>query len=296
MSEKHVLLLYNFPQCSLLKEEITSNLDKNMFAIKTCDNILKLVDEIREDPTAQILIFSDSYEYYEQLEKDLVKLKDDTNVFFKGTLIFPELDRPEQRPLMKLGINKFFLPEDHPVDIAEHFINIYKINDPIKDDKIVISASRPQNSDAVKEVELTIKEDHEFYDEIKANILENTDAKNIKLESGSLDVSMKTAEFPNVQCSLEDFSNQDIEVEILSIYTPQVNENIDVKVIFAYDRCKVELLLTGQVTNCYDSLKEKSIISIKLSEDESESLNNFMTLYQKRQKSIDEFMTLARGK
>ena len=84
-------------------------------------------------------------------------------------------------------------------------------------------------------------------------------------------------------------------IELITEDNFNENDNLELNIVFKYNRCKVELLLDGKIEGVEKTSETGCVLTVKLSNDESISLENFMSLYQQRQKSIDDFMILAKG-
>ena len=109
-------------------------------------------------------------------------------------------------------------------------------------------------------------------------------------------MTLKTKE-ENLTLKLEHFDENSLDLEISTSdsYLYNSGDQIELNIIFEYNRCKIELLLDGTIETIELNSPETSSLCIKLTMNEQENLERFMALYSQRQKSIDDFMMLARG-
>ncbi len=101
----------------------------------------------------------------------------------------------------------------------------------------------------------------------------------------------------NSQFFLEHFDSNELEFEVKTEQAIGLaeDEDIEVQIVFLYDRCRVELLIAGKIQNISAENDISTIVTVDLSQDESLKLEQFMALYQKRQAQISEFMEMAKG-
>lgn len=120
----------------------------------------------------------------------------------------------------------------------------------------------------------------------------------ISMESGKLGVLLRTEPFdgsvPDVECSLEDFFPDEL------VFTApkgklELNDFVQAKVTLSYGGKKQSVITEGIIVEV-DSFDESSdCVSVSLTEVDKKKYAKFMELYMTRQKSINEFMKLAKG-
>ena len=95
---------------------------------------------------------------------------------------------------------------------------------------------------------------------------------------------------------LEHFDSNELEFEIKTedALSLERGQNIELQIVFVYDRCRVEIMVEGQIDDIMTENAESSIVALHLLDDESLKLEQFMALYQKRQSQIKEFMEVAK--
>lgn len=99
-----------------------------------------------------------------------------------------------------------------------------------------------------------------------------------------------------LRCNLDSFSDNNLLVELEGNGNYNPGDRIKLRVVFEYDNCKVDLMIDGTIEHIEKTdLPSVSMLNMNLSSSESLSLENFMLLYQKKQDSINEFMSLAKG-
>ncbi|MBD63667.1 MAG: hypothetical protein CME62_00540 [Halobacteriovoraceae bacterium] len=290
MKNKHEIIFHKFPHCSMLKNEIIVSMDSEYVSFKSSENVESTLSFIENNPEAQIFFYFEESQDYEDMFAEIKKHLDQNGQMLNGVVISKELERDEAKKLKGLGIKKFFPLHSQSFDILGFIERTLRSKNLEHDEKIVIAADKEK-----KALEVKVNKNDEFHDDFRDQILETTEVKNLNLDSGQLNVNIQTENYPHIECKLEDFTQKIIELEMLDVYEPSKDENIEIKVVFEYNKCRVELMLEGKVLETEDSVKGKSLVLIQLDHDEVVSFQNFMALYQKRQKSIDEFMILAKG-
>jgi len=139
-----------------------------------------------------------------------------------------------------------------------------------------------------------LEEDHP---ELVSYIKESGDVGKVNIQDGRIAISISNNVAEGIQCSLDNFEKENITLEMGGVVNLNEGDDISISVKFIYNKCKVEIELDGNVSDCElsDSINGSSFVTIKLSQSEDEKLNYFMSLYEQRQKSIKDFMELAKG-
>ena len=127
-------------------------------------------------------------------------------------------------------------------------------------------------------------------------IKDNGEIGQLNLETGYLGLSlMSEVTGESYNCVFESFEEDHMTLEVTEDYQTKEGEKLDVSVKFVYNKCRVEIDLSGVVSDIEIIADGKKQITISFTENESEIYEYFMSLYEKRQKSINDFMELARG-
>jgi hypothetical protein len=128
-------------------------------------------------------------------------------------------------------------------------------------------------------------------------IKESGDLGKINLQNGRVEISLANDSSNDLYCSIDNFEADKITLEMKGIVNIQDGDKINISVKFIYNKCKVEIELDGVVseTELSESIDGSSFVSVSLSQFEEEKLDYFMSLYEQRQKSINDFMELAKG-
>ncbi len=120
--------------------------------------------------------------------------------------------------------------------------------------------------------------------------------QHLNVESGSLEVKFKLLESDEkYSCSLEDFDEENLTIEVDEDIIATTDQNIDISVKFNYNKCKVEIELAGDILDIERNESKKKNLVIKLTKKDVEGFDYFVSLFQKRQKSISDFLDLAKG-
>jgi len=139
----------------------------------------------------------------------------------------------------------------------------------------------------------------EVNDAEKSNISElfanSASIGKINLESGDIDLTVNSSKGTLTGCTLEDFVEDEVTIQMNKSSNVEVGETIEVVVIFKYNRCKIEIELNGDISDIECSETGVKFATIALHHVESTSLENFLSLYEQRQQSINDFMLLAKG-
>ncbi len=115
----------------------------------------------------------------------------------------------------------------------------------------------------------------------------------LNLEDGELNIELEGLE--NTECRFESFSEDQVILDIKGGINLSEDEPLSLLVKFIYDKCKVEIELDGLVKNIEKYNSDSGYVTLDLKELSDGKLDYFISLYERRQESIDQFMALARG-
>jgi hypothetical protein len=115
----------------------------------------------------------------------------------------------------------------------------------------------------------------------------------LNIQQGKLEIKLGSSSI--TKCTFESFFEESIILGIEGPIDFKENENISIFVKFRYEKCKVEIELDGIVLDIERFDTNSRYITFSLGEFGIEKREYFMSLYEMRQKSINEFMMLARG-
>ena len=293
MSTNHKVIFYNFPNCSMLLDEIVMNNGlKGEIEFHTLESIISTIDFIKDNPESFLIFYNDSPSDYIKAKSMLKQLKDDHKTAISSIAIVNNTDGTVQKSLRELGVKDIFTHDYHSADIIEKMEFHLKQ----KEKKETQPLHKKVSQHEADKIFNLVVDKNDYRQEEFSQVLESSiDAKNINLESGDLNINLDSPSGKPLRCSLENFSEQDIEISLEGESSYQKDDKIEMNIIFQYNRCKVEILIDGVIESCEKTSSTGSIVTIKLNNDERISLENFMSLYQQRQKSIDDFMELAKG-
>ncbi len=121
---------------------------------------------------------------------------------------------------------------------------------------------------------------------------------NLNLESGELKVIVKQqTEAGNditFICTFEDFYEDELIVQAPKNSLP-VNSLVRARVSLVYMGQKIKVDCGGKIEEIEELNELKDTLVISLNDINKENYESFMSLYQERQGSINEFMEMAKG-
>ena len=141
--------------------------------------------------------------------------------------------------------------------------------------------------------DLHIVTNEESSPELVGFINASGDPSLLNLETGYLGLALEGQE--NADCIFENFEEDHMILEVPENYYAVEGERLSVFVKFIYNKCKVELELTGAVSEIEKLEDGRKHLNVTFDQAEVERYDYFMSLYEKRQKSINDFMELAKG-
>ena len=115
----------------------------------------------------------------------------------------------------------------------------------------------------------------------------------LNLEQGTLDIAPSFGR--NIDCCFDGFFEDEITLDIQGHVEVNINDPVSLFVKFVYDKCKVEIELDGKINEIERYETNSRFVTIALDKSCSDQRDYFMSLYEMRQRSINEFMELAKG-
>lgn len=145
-----------------------------------------------------------------------------------------------------------------------------------------------------KEQKLNFVTTEESSPELVTYIKESGEVGSLNLETGYLGILLKEGEH-EFNCIFENFEEEFMTLEVAENYGAQVGNELSVWVKFIYNKCRVEIELSGKISEIESIENGLQHVTVAFSKAEIERYDYFMALYQQRQKSINDFMELAKG-
>lgn len=293
-STKHQVIFHNFPSCSILLDEIIMNHSMgDQIEFHTFNTTLQSINFIKENPKAFIIFYNDSPKDYIQAKSMLKQICDERGSLVCSMAIVNNSDPTVEKSLRALGVRNIFTHDYHAPEIIDKMEYLLKNNFREQKKKLHIpkKISQMESEDMIN---LVVDSGDRNHDNFKQIVSSNFDNNDLNLESGEMKIDLNIAN--DLVCTLENFESNQIELKLKGSSHLKKDDLLELNILFKYNRCKVEVMLDG-IVHEVESLPESdlTIVVINLNNDESVSLENFMSLYQKRQKSIDEFLELAKG-
>jgi hypothetical protein len=118
-------------------------------------------------------------------------------------------------------------------------------------------------------------------------------AGRLNIENGELAVKSSLGE--HLDCVFDGFFDDEITLDITGHVEAVISDPVSIFVKFIYERFKVEIELDGIVKEIERYATNSRYITLKLDDTCELQREHFMSIYEKRQKSIDQFMELAKG-
>lgn len=196
----------------------------------------------------------------------------------------PEVDFVEDEEQLEEELNELV----DELEDEDDDLELDSLMEAIDDGKIEEEEYKEEES-----TDLHIVTTEESSPELVEFINENGDPGLVNLETGYLGLALDGQD--NADCIFENFEEDHMILEVPNSYKAVEGEKLSVFVKFIYNKCRVELELSGAVTDIEQLEDGRKHVNVTFDQAEVERYDYFMSLYEKRQKSINDFMELARG-
>lgn len=118
----------------------------------------------------------------------------------------------------------------------------------------------------------------------------------LNVETGLLDVSFSIDDGNEKnKCILEGYDDDHLTIEIDNKIMVEIGQTARIFIKFVYNKCKIEIELGGNLIEIEEGDSENKQIVINLTKKDVDGFDYFISLFQKRQKSITDFLELAKG-
>lgn len=306
MQKKQTVLFFNFPEHSQLKGNILNGAQRSdLINYVSLDKPTEATTFIQASPKTLFIFWATNTSEYIKAKSVLqnVKATNKESLLSMGVIVNDSED--VLAALKDLGCQHVFdtgaiAEEMLPVIDAktENFLLVQEKKAKLKkmihgeDDNTVVILS---DKEVVPDFE-RVKRNETPAKKFENNISKFLSAEQVNLDSGELRITFTDPKYGEISCEIDGFEEDTIDLVMTSDYQFQAQESIEVQVVFEYAKCKVEIILDGNISEVENTDKANvNLLSIKLSSNEQFSLDQFMALYAKRQKSINDFMLLAKG-
>lgn len=221
-----------------------------------------------------------------------------------------------KRILFKLGCTELYDRYTNPISIANKvdmlLLKMNKLVDIVEDEAFFTETidSSPLLSDKTAKNDYISDESEAEVDSFINNIEESNEesvtqtyhyiedgkVKNLNLDSGNLELTFKKDHSDDkLDCKLHDFDNEKISIEVSRETEILLNEKIEIFIFFKYNKCKIDVELTGAIVDIEEFDEDKKLLVIKLIKLDSYAFDYFISLFQSRQENINKFLKLAKG-
>jgi hypothetical protein len=163
-----------------------------------------------------------------------------------------------------------------------------------EDDHYILDSLTENDFQNNKNKILKIQNQKESEPQLLNYFKENGEMAQLNLESGSLNLNLGK-ENEESFCQFEEFEESRMVLSVDPEFEAEIGQEINLMVKFVYNKCRIEIELTGTVNEIEEIDHHKKHLNINFAQNESEKYTYFMELFQKRQKSINDFIALARG-
>lgn len=258
MKKKIKVLFFNFNSDSIFRIKILEKIQIDYdVCVTDTKNQKEAITYLTKNPRTIFVFNADTIGEYMQSRTILAQFKD----FYKSQLysigVLANVNPDISSTLKKLGCKKIFNNQANPLDVAKSIHGAFE------------KGPAPYKV-KVKEYHLP-----------KSNLA-------IEVKSGNSE--------DRLICNLDSLEANSLLVELQGLGSYNPGDKLKLNVVFEYENCKVDITLNGVIEHIEKTdFPETSMLNMNLSCEESLTLENFMVLYQKKQDSIDEFMTLAKG-
>ncbi|MAZ47094.1 MAG: hypothetical protein CME65_00935 [Halobacteriovoraceae bacterium] len=301
MEEKLNILLFNFPSGATLPSELSEHYKNNEDAtIETYETPLEASEFLNQAEQAIFIFIAKDNQDLSQVKLLLKRFKNKiTNKNLRPIALIKNYNRDAVSVLKRLGCDEVYnhqLSTQRLIESIDKIHGEFLFNDP-EIDEIEGLAEREQLSSEMDELtRIRNVTETNVDDSLHYKALEHPKLGGISLESGRMEINVSEDLPDNSEFFLEHFDSNELEFEIKTedALALERGQNIELQIVFVYDRCRVEIMVEGQIDDILTENAESSIVALHLLDDESLKLEQFMALYQKRQSQIKEFMEVAK--
>lgn len=309
MTEQTSILFFNFNSDAMLPREITEHFsDDEGFNFNSLDTPLEASDYLNQTKACLFLFLVNDKQDLSQISLLLKRFKSKiSSGKLKPVAILKDYSRESVAILKRYGCSDFYnfkVSAERLIESIEGFDEDLLMNDPEMEMLDIFEEEIPGaqkfeapnaeiiGSSRIESVTDTLEDDTFHY-----QALEHPKIGGVNLESGRMELNISQDLPQNSQFFLEHFDSNELEFEVKTEQAIGLaeDEDIEVQIVFLYDRCRVELLIAGKIQSISAENDVSTIVTVDLSQDESLKLEQFMALYQKRQAQISDFMEMAKG-
>jgi hypothetical protein len=277
MNDKIKLLLYNFESEQLVVEKIKLDLPEEIEVVMISTPI-ELTLFIKNNSNIFMLAQINKESEINELRAIISKVK--TRITSNDISLNCILKNKTQSSIKianDLGSKKIYETNTRPQIYAKDINNF-----------------AAKNKKAKQTAEKLQKTPEQSYGDYVTYVSNEKGFKQISLESGRLSVVIKKEDLTEYAVKLEHFEDELIEIEASNDLNLSTDENCEILIIFEYNRCKIEISLIGHAKQS-EMGRDSKYITITTQKDEEIQLDRFFDMYQMRQKSISNFISLTRG-
>lgn len=312
MEDKLNILLFNFPNGALMPSELWEHYKSDeAVVIDNYETPLEASEHLSQVEEVIFIFLAKDKQDLSQVKLLLKRFKPKINAKkLRPIALLKDYNRDAVSVLKKLGCDEVYnhqLSTQRLIEAINKHHEEFLFNDPEIDE----IEGLEDREDLEQDLELTLSGDGQNSDEITTihavtdtsqddsihyKAMEHPKLGGINLESGRMEINVSEEVPENSQFFLEHFDSNELEFEIKTEDALKLDEGqtIEVQIVFLYDRCRVEIIVEGQIDAVNTENSTSSIVAVSLKDDESLKLEQFMALYQKRQGQIKEFMELAK--
>lgn len=268
MKEKTKIVLYNLKKTSSLPLELDKHLHPQEQSIKRIDTPIDLALYLQKHRNIFLIFSIDNDIELSEVKVILNKLK--SRIIVKEiclTALVTTKKRSTTNLLKELNCHYIF---EHDYVTTKEILK------------------RIESFHLSKDQEDQIESSYLTYERSKKGF------KQINLESGQLTVSLEDSEGQKHEVQMEHFEPGNLELILSEDIKLELNQQSQIIVLFEYSRCRVEISLQGRVS-AIEKEHSRQYVLIETLEDKEIDLEMFFKTYQMRQKSINDFLLLAKG-
>ena len=306
MLDKQMVLFFNFPEHSQLKGNILEGAQRpDLVEYVAFDKPTDATSFIQSTPKTLFIFWATNTSEYIKAKSVLQNVKATNSVPLLSMGVIVNDSEDVLNSLKDLGCQHVFNTSVTAADmlpvinarteqfqlIQEKKIKLKKMIHGEDDEITVIPKDKNVDPDFQRVKSLKTPEK-----KLEENIESFLSAEQLNLDSGEMIITFSDPKYGDISCQIDGFDEDALDLVMTSDYQFQAQESIELTVVFKYAKCKVELLLEGNIAEVETTDRQNvNLLSVQLSTNEKFSLDQFMALYAKRQKSINDFMLLAKG-